>query len=67
MGETWGAKGREVRQEGGRVSSGVQLALGPWQPAWEGDPWCAASEFGRKAATNGVSQCATAVQRAGVL
>ena len=55
-----------MRQEGGRGSeegsaaSSGQLALGLRQHAWEGDPWSAASEFGKKAATDGVSQSATA-------
>lgn len=48
MGETVSSK-REV-------GSG-QLAPGWWQQAWEGDPWAPASVFGRKAATDGVSQC----------
>lgn len=42
------------------MASGSQLALGLRQRAWEGDPWSAASEFGRKAATHGVSQSGAA-------
>lgn len=40
-----------------RKVGGGQLAPGWWQQAWEGDPWAPASVFGRKAATDGVSQC----------
>lgn len=55
-----GLKGREVRREEGRAASGGQLAPGLRQCAREGDPWSTASEFGRKAATDGVSQSAAA-------
>ena len=55
-GETGGQQGLE----GGRVGSSSQLARGLRQCAWEGDPWSAASGFGRKAATDGVSQSTTA-------
>lgn len=42
------------------MASDGQLAPGLQQHAWEGDPWSAASKFGRKTATDGVSQSVTA-------
>lgn len=52
---SWLLMGEAVSSK--RKVGGGQLAPGWWQQAWEGDPWAPASVFGRKAATDGVSQC----------
>lgn len=54
------AAGLRESPEGGRAATSSQLAPNPQQRAWEGDPWFTASQFGRKAATDGVSQTMTA-------